>query len=79
MATTLDARGIRLFDYVKMFAELLRDAIKAHATRVAAEAGVECARRTSPSGRLRLQWPLASMAELLRGTGIGLSTVNIDP
>lgn len=35
------SRGIRLFDYPKLFAEPLRDAIKAHATRVAAEAGVE--------------------------------------
>src|SRR5215203_1414433 len=36
MATTIDARGIRLFDSPKLFAEPLRDAIKAHATRVAA-------------------------------------------
>jgi hypothetical protein len=41
MATALDARGIRLFDYPKVFAEPLRDAIKAHAARVAGEAGVE--------------------------------------
>jgi hypothetical protein len=41
MATTLDARGIRLFDYPKLFAEPLRDAIKAHATRVAADEGIE--------------------------------------
>src|SRR5688572_30319753 len=41
MATTLDARGIRLFDYPKQFAEPLRDVIRAHATRVAADAGIE--------------------------------------
>jgi hypothetical protein len=41
MATTLDTRGIRLFDYPKQFAEPLRDAIRAHAERVAAEAGIE--------------------------------------
>jgi len=41
MATTLDARGIRLFDYPQQFAEPLRDAIRAHAERVAADAGIE--------------------------------------
>jgi hypothetical protein len=41
MATTLDARGIRLFDYPRLFAEPLREAIKAHATRVAADEGIE--------------------------------------
>src|ERR1051326_7016634 len=41
MATLLDARGIRLFDYAKQFAEPLRKAIRGHAERVAAEEGVE--------------------------------------
>jgi len=31
MATLLDSRGIRLFDYAKQFAEPLREAIRSHA------------------------------------------------
>ena len=49
MASTLDARGIRLFDYTKQFAEPLREAIRAQADRVAAEA----ASRSSTSGSRR--------------------------
>jgi hypothetical protein len=41
MAMTLDARGIRLFDYAKQFPEPLREAVRGHAERVAAEEGVE--------------------------------------
>ena len=40
MATELDRRGIRLFDYTQ-FAQPFRDAIRAHAERVAAEEDVE--------------------------------------
>jgi hypothetical protein len=39
MATTLDSRGIRLFDYTQ-FVQPFRDAIRAHAEKVAAEEGV---------------------------------------
>ncbi|HEY0157817.1 MAG TPA: hypothetical protein VGF28_11070 [Thermoanaerobaculia bacterium] len=39
MATTLDSRGIRLFDYTQ-FVQPLRDAIRAHAEKIAAEEGV---------------------------------------
>ena len=41
MATTPDARGIRLFDYAKQFAEPLKEAIRARAAQMAAEAGIE--------------------------------------
>jgi hypothetical protein len=50
MATTLDARGIRLFDYPKQFAEPLREAIRAHAEHVAAEAGMEVEYIKRPKG-----------------------------
>jgi hypothetical protein len=39
MATMLDSRGIRLFDYTQ-FVHPFRDAIRAHAEKVAAEEGV---------------------------------------
>jgi hypothetical protein len=40
MATELDRRGIRLFDYPNGFARPFRDAIRAHAERLAAEEGI---------------------------------------
>lgn len=40
MATELDRRGIRLFDYAKQFALPFREAIRAHTERLAAEEGV---------------------------------------
>src|ERR1051325_705572 len=39
MATMLDSRGIRLFDYTQ-FVQPFRDAIRAHAEKIAAEEGV---------------------------------------
>jgi hypothetical protein len=39
MATMLDSRGIRLFDYTQ-FVHPFRDAIRGHAEKVAAEQGV---------------------------------------
>lgn len=50
MATTLDARGIRLFDYAKQFAEPLREAIRAHAEHVAAEEDMEVEYIKKPKG-----------------------------
>ena len=50
MATTLDARGIRLFDYAKQFAEPLRAAIRAYAEHVAAEEGMEVEYIKKPKG-----------------------------
>jgi hypothetical protein len=41
MGTTLDSRGIRLFDYATEFAHPLREAIRAHAERVVGEEGVQ--------------------------------------
>lgn len=41
MATELDRRNIRMFDYAKEFAQLFRDAIRAHTERLAAEEGVQ--------------------------------------
>jgi hypothetical protein len=41
MATELDRRGIRLFDYAKQFALPFREAIRAHTERVASEEGVQ--------------------------------------
>lgn len=41
MATELDRRDIRLFDYPKQFAQPFRDAIRAHTELLAAEQGVE--------------------------------------
>jgi hypothetical protein len=50
MATTLDNRGIRLFDYATEFAQPFREAIRAHAERVAAEEGVEVEYIKKPKG-----------------------------
>jgi hypothetical protein len=44
MATTLDSRGIRLFDYATEFAQPFRQSIRAHAERVAADGGIEVGR-----------------------------------
>lgn len=41
MSMTLDSRDIRLFDYATEFAQPYREAIHAHAERVAAEGGIE--------------------------------------
>jgi len=41
VATELDRRGIRLFDYAKQFALPFRDAIRARTEQLAAEEGVE--------------------------------------
>src|SRR5882762_1850179 len=38
MSTTLDSRGIKVFDYATEFAQPFREAIRARAERVAAEA-----------------------------------------
>lgn len=41
MATEVDRRNIRLFDYAKQFALPFREAIRAHTEGLAAEEGVE--------------------------------------
>lgn len=41
MATELDRRDVRMFDYANGFAQPFRDAIRAHTVRLAAEEGVE--------------------------------------
>jgi hypothetical protein len=50
MATTLDNRGIRLFDYATGFAQPFRESIRAHAERVAAQEGVEVEYIKKPKG-----------------------------
>ena len=50
MATTLHNRGIRLFDYATEFAQPFREAIRAHAERVAADEGVEVEYIKKPKG-----------------------------
>jgi hypothetical protein len=50
MATTLDNRGIRLFDYATEFAQPFREAIRARAERAAAEEGVEVEYIKRPKG-----------------------------
>jgi hypothetical protein len=50
MATLLDGRGIRLFDSAKQFAEPLREAIRRHATQIAAEEGIEVEYIKKPKG-----------------------------
>ena len=50
MANTLDSRGIRLFDYATEFAHPLREAIRAHAERVAGEEGVQLEYIKKPKG-----------------------------
>ena len=70
MATLLDSRGIRLFDYAKQFAEPLREAIRRHAEKVAAEAGIEVEYIKRPKGFRKED----RIAEILaqRGTHPGL-------
>lgn len=50
MADTLDRRSIRLFDHAAQFAQPFREAIRAHAERVAAEEGIEVAYIKAPKG-----------------------------
>jgi len=50
MATLLDSRGIRLFDYAKQFAEPLREAIRRHAEQVAANERIEVEYIKRPKG-----------------------------
>ena len=70
MATLLDSRGIRLFDYAKQFAEPLREAIRRHAEKVAADAGIEVEYIKRPKGFRKED----RIAEILaqRGTHAGL-------
>jgi hypothetical protein len=70
MATLLDARGIRLFDYAKQFAEPLRDAIRSHAERVAAEDGVKVEYINKPKNYRKEDRIREILAE--RGTHPGL-------
>ncbi len=70
MATTLDARDIRLFDYAKLFAEPLRDAIKAHATKLAAAEGIEVEYIKKPTNYRKEDRIRQILAE--RGTHPGL-------
>lgn len=81
MATLLDSRGIRLFDYGKQFAEPLREAIRSRAERVGAESGIESstprsrrgsARRTafgrsSRGGAATQVWSMCSRSSSARG------------
>jgi hypothetical protein len=50
MATTLDSRGIRLFDCAAEFAQPFRKSIRAHAERVAADEGIEIEYIKKPKG-----------------------------
>lgn len=50
MATVLDSRGIRLFDYATQFAQPFRESIRAHAERVAADEGIEVEYIRKPKG-----------------------------
>lgn len=50
MATMLDSRDIRMFDYFTRFAQPFRESIRAHAERVAAEEGVEVEYIKRPKG-----------------------------
>lgn len=50
MATMLDSREIRMFDYFVQFAQPFREAIRAHAERLAAEEGVEVEYVKRPKG-----------------------------
>jgi hypothetical protein len=50
MATMLDSRDIRMFDYFTRFAQPFREAIRAHAERLAAEEGVEVEYIKKPKG-----------------------------
>jgi hypothetical protein len=50
MATLLDSRGIRLFDYFVQSAQPFRESIRAHAERLAAEEGVEVEYIKKPKG-----------------------------
>lgn len=70
MATTLDARDIRLFDYAKLFAEPLRDAIKAYATKLAADEGIEVEYIKKPTNYRKEDRIRQILAE--RGTHPGL-------
>jgi hypothetical protein len=49
MSITLDSRGIKLFDYAE-FARPFREAIRAQAERVAADAGIEVEYIKKPKG-----------------------------
>jgi hypothetical protein len=53
MATMLDSRDIRMFDYFVQFAQPFREAIRPHAQRLAAEQGVEVEYVKRPKGFLR--------------------------
>ena len=70
MATLLDSRGIRLFDYAKQFAEPLREAIRKHAEQVAAEEGIEVEYIKKPKGYRKEDRIQQILAE--RGTHPGL-------
>jgi hypothetical protein len=50
MSTTLDGRGIKLFDYATEFAQPFREAIRARAERVASEEGIEVEYIKKPRG-----------------------------
>ncbi len=50
MATMLDSRNIRMFDYFTEFAQPFRESIRAHAERIAAEEGVEVEYIKKPKG-----------------------------
>jgi hypothetical protein len=50
MATMLDSRDIRIFDYFARFAQPFRESIRAHAERLAAEEGVEVEYIKKPKG-----------------------------
>jgi hypothetical protein len=50
MSTTLDSRGIKLFDYATEFAQPFREAIRARAERVAGEEGIEVEYIKKPRG-----------------------------
>jgi hypothetical protein len=50
MSTTLDSRGIKLFDYATEFAQPFREAIRARAERVAGEEGIEIEYIKKPKG-----------------------------